>query len=192
MTKPHMRIALLLALVFVTATVSAQQNIRPNGIGGWVVEDTGGCGGLYGAAQGICIAEQQRGQQQQAQLQQLMQLQQIENQRLQNETLRGQIEQQSSIGQVDYSTTPEFRSWQAVNPWFGNDRPKTEFSILYAKQLRQERPNLGARAFFEEISAKVAAVFGDGRATTTACDTNADCRTGQSCRSKKGGGAECR
>lgn len=192
MTKLNVRIALFLPLIFFAATVSAQQNIRPDGMGGWVVEDTGGCNGLFGASRGICIAKQQQAQQQQAQLQQLIQLQQIENQRLQNELLRRQVEPQSSSGQVDYSTTPEFRSWQAANPWFGTDRSKTEFAILYAKQLRQEHPNLVARAFFDDVSAKVAEVFGNDRATTMACDTNADCRTEQSCRSKKGGGTECR
>ncbi|WP_206957037.1 hypothetical protein [Trinickia acidisoli] len=153
------RISAFLPIVLFTGTVFAQQTIRPDGAGGWVVQDTGGCGGLFGAAQGACIAEQQREQQQQAQQQQLIQQQQIENQRLQNELLRRQLEQQSSTGQVDYSKTPEFRSWQAANPWFGSDRPKTEFALLYAKQLRQERPDLVGRAFFDAVSAKVAEVF---------------------------------
>lgn len=143
-----------LALLLFATTAFSQQTIRPDGRGGWVVEDSGGCGGLYGAAKGTCIAEQQRAQQQQARQQQ------IENQRLQNELLRRQLEQQSPAGQVDSSITPEFRSWQAANLWFGSDRPKTEFALLYAKQLRQERPNLIGRAFFDAVSAKVVEVFG--------------------------------
>jgi len=153
------RISALLSLTLFTVTVLAQQTIRPDGMGGWVVDDTGGCGGLFGVARGVCIADQQRAQPQQGRQQQIIQQQQIENQRLQNELLRRQLEQQSSAGQVDYSSTPEFRSWQAANPWFGSDRPKTEFALLYAKQLRQEHPELIGRAFFDVVSAKVAEVF---------------------------------
>lgn len=154
------RVSLTLAVFLFATTAFSQQTIHPDGRGGWVVEDTGGCGGLYGAAQGACIADQQRAQQQQLIRQQLIQQQQIENQRLQNELLRQQLERQSSAGQVESSITPEFRSWQVANPWFGSDRPKTEFALLYAKQLRQERPNLIGRAFFDVVSAKVAEVFG--------------------------------
>lgn len=144
------KITFVLALSLFAATALADQRVRPDGMGGWVVEDTGGCGGLYGAAQGICIARQQ----------QAIQQQQIENQRLQNELLRRQMEQQSTAPKVDYSATPEYRSWLAANPWYGTDRPKTEFALLYAKQLRQERPELTGRPFFDAVSAKVIEVFG--------------------------------
>jgi hypothetical protein len=192
MAKFHMQIALLLSLAFFSATVSAQQHIRPDGVGGWIVDDAASSNRLYGATAGILAAKQQQAQQQQAQLQQLIQIQQIENQRLQNELLRQKIEPQSTNSQVDYSTTPEFQSWQTANPWFGIDRSKTEFALIYAKQLRQERPNLVARAFFDNVSAKVDEAFGNDRALNMACETNADCLNGKSCRSKKGGGTECR
>lgn len=151
------RISLLLALVFFTGTVFAEQTIRPDGRGGWIIEEntTG-----YGLS-GYRAAEQDARAAQQARQQQLLQEQQIENQKLQNELLRRQLQQQQpSAGQVDYSKSPEFQSWQAANPWFGSDRPKTEFALLYAKQLKQERPDLGGRPFFDAVSAKVAEVFG--------------------------------
>lgn len=153
------RISFLLVFSLFAATVLAEQTVRPDGMGGWVVEDSGGCGSLYGGAQGACIAEQQRIQQQQLRQQEVIQQQQIENQRLQNELLRRQLKQQPSAPQVDYSETPEFRNWQAANPWFGTDRPKTEFALLYAKQLRQEHPDLIGRPFFDAVSAKVIEVF---------------------------------
>jgi len=192
MAKFHLQIALLLPLAFFSVTVFAQQHIRPDGMGGWIVDDAARSNRLYGATAGIIAAEQQQAQQQQAQLQQLIQIQQIENQRLQNELLRQKIEPQSTNGQVDYSATPEFQSWQSANPWFGADRSKTEFALIYAKQLRQERPNLVGRKFFENVSAKVDETFGNDRAFSMACETNADCLNGKSCRSKKGGGTECR
>jgi len=157
-----MRFALLLTLALAFAiTAFAQQRIRPDGMGGWVVEDAGPCSGLYGATQGACIWEQQRMQQQQRQQQELLRQQQIESQRLQNELLRRQLQQQQSTSpQIDYSTNPELRNWQAENLWFATDRPRTEFAMLYAKQLRQERPGLVGRAFLDAVSAKVAEVFG--------------------------------
>lgn len=100
--------------------------------------------------------------QQQAQRQQLLQQQQIENQRLQNELLQRQLERQeppSSAQRNDPPQTPEFRNWLAENPWFDHDRPKTEFALLYARQLRQQRPDLVGRPFFDAVSAKVAEVF---------------------------------
>lgn len=160
-------ISLVLFLALLSATVSAQQTIRPDGMGGWIVEDTGGCGGLSGFSRGMCIAEQQKMQEQQLQQQQLLQQQQIENQRLQNEILRRKLEQEQSgtqsrqqAPQVDYSANPVFRDWQSANPWYGGDRAKTEFASLYAKQLRQERPDLVGRPFLDAVTAKVLEVFG--------------------------------
>lgn len=168
-------LAILLAMFSVTAF--ADQTMRPDGMGGWIVNDTGGCGGLYGAAQGECIANRQimQQQQQQLQLQQLQQQkqlqqqqQQVENQRLQNELPRRKLEDQQSTNpskpqespQVDYSKTPDFQKWQSENPWFGPDRAKTEFALLYAKQLRQERAELIGRPFFDAVSIKVNETFG--------------------------------
>ena len=145
----------------------------------------GGCSGLYGFAQGACIAEQQRLQQQQQMLlqqqyqqqqleqqrfqqqQQILQQQQIENQRLQNEILKKKLEQEQAAAQQtpqtaqpDYSKTPEFQAWLSANQWFGKDRAKTEYALLYAKQLRQDHPELLGKPFFDNVSAKVMETFG--------------------------------
>lgn len=153
------KIALVLALVFFSATVLADQRVRPDGLGGWVIQDDGGCGGMYGVSQAECDLYQRRMPQERNRQQEVIQRQQIENQRLQNELLRRQLERQTSTPAVDDASTPELRSWQAANPWFGTDRPQTEFALLYAKQLRQERPELVGRAFFDAVSAKVNEVF---------------------------------
>jgi hypothetical protein len=110
-----------------------------------------------------------------------LQRQQIENQRLQNELLRRQLEQEQNARQapprepLQRQTAPretskgqaqpssEFRSWQAANPWFGTDKPKTEFAKIYAKQLRQEQPGLVGKPFFDAVSAKVNNVFGTSK-----------------------------
>ena len=164
------QISFLLALSLFAASVLADHRVSPDGMGGWVVEDTGGCGGLFGAAQGACMAQQQLMQQQQIRQQQLLQQQKIENQRLQNESLKRSLERDQSTPQ--YATQesqggstlqPEFRDWQAANPWFGSDRAKTEFAMFYAKQLRQERPDLVGRPFFDKVTTKIQEVFGPSR-----------------------------
>lgn len=163
-------ISLLLFIALLAGTVSAQQRVRPDGMGGWIVEGAGICSGLPDFAQGVCVAEQQNMQQQQLQQQRLLQQQQIENQRLQNEILRRKLEQEQSATQSrqqapqgDNSTNPEFMNWQSRNPWYGRDRARTEFALLYAKQLRQERPDLIGLPFFDAVATKVEEVFGTGK-----------------------------
>ena len=61
---------------------------------------------------------------------------------------------------LDDNITPEFRSWQAANPWYGADKERTEFARNYAKQLRKEQPNLSGRALLDAVSRAVAKKFG--------------------------------
>jgi hypothetical protein len=42
------KITFMLALSLFAATALADQRVRPDGMGGWVVEDTGGCGSSSG------------------------------------------------------------------------------------------------------------------------------------------------
>lgn len=88
------KIILLLTLSFFSVSVLADQRMRPDGMGGWVVEDTSGCGGLIGSAKGTCMAYQQQMQMKKANRQDEIQQQQIENLRLQNELLRRQMKNQ--------------------------------------------------------------------------------------------------
>jgi hypothetical protein len=92
----------------------------------------------------------------------------LENLRLQDEILRKQLaDDQSTISphqeqgpQVDAAKTPEFQSWLAANPWIASDRAKREFAMLYAKQLKQDRPDLTGRALLDAVSAKISETFG--------------------------------
>jgi hypothetical protein len=51
---------------------------------------------------------------------------------------------------------------------------------------------LGYEAVYLPPEKKSAIVASEGYVGTLSCERNADCATGQSCRSKKGGGSECR
>ncbi len=176
-------------LVILSVPVYAQQTIRPDGAGGYVIENQGACGGLWGFAKGQCIARQQRLEQQQQVLQQQQEIrdqqheqsqeriqQQIQEQQLENEKLKNEILRQQLMTQGPSATqrvpTPDqplasnsvvFQRWLADNPWFESDRPKRELALLYAKQLRQERPDLTGREFLDAVSAKVKQVFAGAR-----------------------------
>ena len=150
------RALLALCLSVLSATISAQQ--------------ADPCGGLEGFALGACRGNQLKLQRQQLerqaqqdQQQGKIQEQQAENLRLQNELLRKQLEQDKPAPQpptTDLSKSPEFHDWAAKNSWFGSDKAKTEFAMLYAKQLKQDRPDLVGRAFLDAVSAKVLDTFG--------------------------------
>ena len=161
---------LILFLGVVSTAVCAQQRIRPDGEGGWTIEDTGSCSGLGPNGQALCLGEQEGLRRERIQQQILLQQQQVENQRLKNEILRKNMEREQEKTQArqqptpaDNTMNPEFQAWKVANPWFQRDRAKTEFSWLYAKQLRQDRPDLIGRAFYDAVSAKVEETFGAGK-----------------------------
>jgi TolA-binding protein len=163
---------LALSLAAFPATIFAQQ--------------TDPCAGLVGSALGQCRGDQQKLQQQQleqqqkqlqeqqerqnqlAEQQRQMQLQ-LEKMRVQNEFLQKQLENDKSEIQtvrasaIDYSKTPDVKSWKIENPWFGTDYAKTEFAMRYAKRLQQERPDLVGRPFLDALSAKVTETFGTSK-----------------------------
>lgn len=110
----------------------------------------------------LCL-ERRRG----AEKQQLLEQQRLENLRLENELLRQRLEKERSVSQGSQSATgadlladPALGEWHTLNKWFGSDRPRTEFAMLYAKQLRAEEPELSSRAFLDAVSLKVSEVFG--------------------------------
>lgn len=152
------RILLIAILAFLSVSADADQTLRPDGMGGYIISEPPDFS-MYGYEKSP-----------QAQLQRMeLQRQQIENQRLQNELLRRQLEQEQRAAQAprvpqgENQLTPEFRSWQAANPWFGSDKPKTEFALLYAKQLRSEQPQLVGKQFYDAISTKISDVFGTSK-----------------------------
>jgi hypothetical protein len=64
---------------------------------------------------------------------------------------------------LDDDLTPEFRTWLAANPWFGQDEQRTEYARAYAKQLMKEQPALSGRPLLDAVSRKVAEKFGPAR-----------------------------
>lgn len=150
------RILLIVTMAFLSVSAHADQRLRPDGMGGYIISNQ---------PTGLDMGPTPQEHIQKIELQR----QQIENQRLQNELLRRRLEQEQNanqapqIRQVENQLTPEFRSWQAANPWFGSDKPKTEFALLYAKQLKQDRPELVGKKFYDAVSAKVSEVFGTSK-----------------------------
>ena len=151
------RILLIMTMAFLSVSTHADERLIPDGNGGYIIRDQPDFS-MFGP-EGMPQVQIQKME---------LQKQQIENQRLQNELLRRQLEREQNAREAPQRQTPqdqaqlsaEFRSWQAANPWFGIDKPKTEFAMLYAKQLRQEHPELVGKPFFDAISAKVSDVFG--------------------------------
>jgi septal ring factor EnvC (AmiA/AmiB activator) len=140
------------------------------------------CAGLAGVALGQCQGNQQKLQRQQLdQQQQELQKQQerqnqldeqqrqirqqLEDMRLQNEMLRKQLDRGKSANQAarppatNNSKTPDLKSWNSENPWYGSDYAKTQFAMRYAKQLQQEQPDLVGRPFLDAVAAKVREKF---------------------------------
>jgi hypothetical protein len=163
-----MKLIFIICISISVCNVFAQQTIRPDGIGGWTVEgaptNNGPCGGMSGASQALCQGMQQDMQIKQVEQQRLLTEQQVENQRLQNELLKERIARERAAAaqqrvQVAESNA-DFVAWKAANPWYEKDRARTEFANLYGKQLRQERPNLIGRPFFDAVTAKVDETFG--------------------------------
>jgi len=56
-----------------------------------------------------------------------------------------------------------FASWHAENRWFGADRARTEFALLYAKDLHLEQPDLAGRPFLNALSARVKEIFASSK-----------------------------
>jgi hypothetical protein len=51
---------------------------------------------------------------------------------------------------ADSALSEEFTSWQAENPWFGEDKKKTKAVVRIAEDLRDEGSDLTGSAFMEE------------------------------------------
>ena len=165
--KTVIQVAMLLGLA---GTALAQQTVPTDAIGSLRPEEPSACAGVYGDAHAICLNEQQKLQQQRKaqDAQVALQREEQENTRLRSEVLRHELAQQQapavptsgSSSQLDFMSVPGFRSWQTDNAWFGSDRARTEFALLYEKQLRQERPDVTGRPLLDAVSARVREVFG--------------------------------
>lgn len=141
-------------------------------------EPTDACAGLQGIALSQCRSDQQSLKQQQLEQQFQQQQdrqnqldkqqrdmqQQLQNMRVENESLRKQVERESTTPAArpiaaDYSKSADIKRWKADNPWFGSDYGKTQFATRYIKQLQQERPDLTGRDLLDAVSTKVNETF---------------------------------
>jgi hypothetical protein len=142
--------------------VAGQETVRPDQLGSWLPQDMDACATLYGSGRDLCLANRYHMQQEGKVREQLVALQRAEeeNQRLHTQLLQRELTRPSAPASVmDFAALPDFPSWQADNRWFGADRARTEYALLYARDLRQEQPALTGRAFLNVLSARVKEVF---------------------------------
>ena len=163
-------IASIVILLSVSGSALAQetqaQSVTADRLGSWAPRDANTCYTIYGDGRQLCLADRYRMEQQQQERddQSALQRAQTENQRLHNELLRREVARvpataAAAPSAADLAATPGFASWQTDNRWFGSDRARTEYALLYAKELRQEQPELTGQPFLNALSARVGEVF---------------------------------
>jgi len=160
-------IAAMAILLSLAGTARAQQSVSAERLGSWAPRDTNSCDTIYGDARQLCLADRYHIQQDaQAREQQgSLQRAQEDNQRLQNELLRRELAQNPSpsaaspASPTDLASIAGFAGWRAENRWFGVDRARTEYALLYAKDLHLEQPELAGRPFLNAVSARVKEIF---------------------------------
>jgi hypothetical protein len=147
------------------AQESPAQSVPADRLGTWAPRDASSCDSIYGDGRQLCLADRYRMRlEQQAHDQQIaLQRAQAENLRLHNELLRQELASAQPTAAAPSTTelarTPGFDTWQTENRWFGSDHARTEYALLYAKDLRQEQPDLAGRPFLNALSARVKDVF---------------------------------
>ena len=164
-------IASMAILFSFAGTALAQESVSPYRLGSWVPRDTNSCDTIYGDGRQLCLADRYHIQQDDKAREQQGSLQraQEENQRLRNELLRRELAQTPSpsaaspTSTADVASIPGFASWHAENRWFGADRARTEFALLYAKDLHLEQPDLAGRPLLNALSARVKEIFASSK-----------------------------
>jgi hypothetical protein len=158
-------IASVIILVVVTSPALAQQSVGSDQLGNWGPRDTGSCDTIYGDGRQLCLSDRYHMQREQKARdeQSALRRAQEENQRLNNELLRRELVQQKVTAApatvADLQALPDFAAWHAENRWFGVDRARTEYAVLYTRDLHQEHPELAGRSFLNALSARVRDVF---------------------------------
>jgi hypothetical protein len=162
-------IASIVVLMSVSGSALAQespaQSVPADRLGTWVPRDSNNCDTLYGDSRNLCLADRYRMhlEQQAHDEQAAVQRAQAENLQLHNELLRHELAQVQATAAApsaaQLAATPGFANWQTENRWFGSDHARTEYALLYAKDLRQEQPELAGRPFLNALSARVKEVF---------------------------------
>jgi hypothetical protein len=158
-------VVLMSVSVSALAQESPAQSVPADRLGTWAPRDASSCDSIYGDGRQLCLADRYRMRlEQQAHDQQIaLQRAQAENLRLHNELLRQELASAQPTAAAPSTTelagTPGFDTWQTENRWFGSDHARTEYALLYAKDLRQEQPDLAGRPFLNALSARVKDVF---------------------------------
>jgi len=162
-----MKTIIFVVMLLVSGSAIGQQSVTSDRIGLWLPQDPDGCYAVYGTARTQCLTDRYHMQQSEKALEQQVSLQKAleENERLRGELLRREVAQAPSqpamptASAADLASTPGFESWHAANRWFGLDRARTEYAILYAKALRTEQPELAGRALLDTLSLRVREIF---------------------------------
>ena len=161
----------MLILLAISAAAVAQesptQSVSADRLGSWTPRDSNSCDTIYGEGRQLCLADRYRMHQEQLANDERTALQRVqaENLRLHNELLRQQLARTQSPAfpsAADLAATPGFAGWQTENSWFGADRARTEYALLYAKDLRESQ-ELNGRRFLNAVSARVKEVFASAK-----------------------------
>ena len=162
-------IASLIILMGLAGPALAQQSVDSGQLGSWVPRNAGNCDMIYGDGRQLCLADRDHMQQDQKSRDEQSSLRRAEeeNQRLRSELLRRELLQRTASASAstvaDLQALPEFAGWQAENRWFGADRARTEYALLYARDLRQQQPELAGRPLLNAVSARVREVVAPAR-----------------------------
>ena len=158
----------IVILIGVSSSAVAQESptrsVTTGSLGTWAPRDAYACDTIYGDGRQLCMADRYHmTQQQQAhEVDTALARVQAENLRLHNELLKielARFQSTAAPSASELATTPGFAGWQSENRWFGEDHARTEFALLYAKDLHQQQPELSGRPFLNALSARVREVF---------------------------------
>jgi len=158
----------IVILIGVSSSAVAQESptrsVTTDRLGTWAPREGYACDTIYGDGRQLCLADRYRmtRDQQTHEADTALARVQAENLRLHNELLQielARFQSTAAPSASELATTPGFAGWQNENRWFGEDHARTEFALLYAKDLHQQQPQLSGRPFLNALSARVREVF---------------------------------
>jgi hypothetical protein len=162
-------IASIVILIGVSTSAAAQESptrtVTTDRLGTWAPREASACDTIYGDGRQLCLADRYRMQrdQQAHEVETALMRVQAENLKLHNDLLRLELARVQTTAAApsasELATTPGFADWQPENRWFGADHARTEYALLYAKDLRQQQPELSGRPFLNALSVRVREVF---------------------------------
>jgi hypothetical protein len=160
-------VASIILLSF-TGSALAQESVSAEQLGSRAPRDASSCNSIYGDGRQMCLADRYHMQQDQSARdeQSFLLRAQTENQQLNSALLVRELTAPAPAApftSADIAAVPGYAAWQAENRWYGADRARTEYAVLYAKELHQQQPVLAGRAFLNALSARVKEVFTPGK-----------------------------